>query len=76
METLPSDAESRASPGWFVSSQERRQPQPQLISTSLKLTEIHDVTDEELELIDMRYQRALALMNLETLFAEGQLDCM
>jgi len=47
-----------------------------LISTSLKLTEIHDVTDEELELIDMRYQRALALMNLETLFAEGQLDCM
>jgi hypothetical protein len=34
------------------------------------------VTDEELELIDMRYRQALALMNLEDLFAEGQLDCI
>ena len=76
MDTLPSDPGARGFPAWSVLSQERRQPQPQLISTSLNLTEIHDVTDEELELIDMRYQRALALMNLETLFAEGQLDCM
>jgi len=74
METLSLHAEPRALPAWSVSSQERRQPQPQLISTSVKLTEIRDVTDEELELIDMRYQRALALMNLETLFAEGPLD--
>jgi hypothetical protein len=32
------------------------------------------VTDEEMELIDMRYRQALALMNLEDLFAEGQFD--
>lgn len=33
-------------------------------------------TDEELELLEMRYQQALALMNLQALFAEGQLDCL
>ena len=56
--------------------QKRRELQPQEISALLKLTDLCGVTDEELELIDMRYQQALALMNLETLFAEGQLDCM
>jgi hypothetical protein len=76
METLPSDSESQASPAWLVSSQERQKLQPQLISASLTLTEISDVTDSDFELIEMRYQQGLALMNLETLFAEGQLDCM
>jgi hypothetical protein len=56
--------------------QKRWELQPQEISALLKLTDLCGVTDEELELIDMRYQQALALMNLETLFAEGQLDCM
>jgi hypothetical protein len=59
-----------------VSVQKRWELQPQEISALLKLTDLCGVTDEELELIDMRYQQALALMNLETLFAEGQLDCM
>jgi hypothetical protein len=40
------------------------------------LRERRGATDEEFELIEMRYQQALALMNLEDLFAEGQLDCM
>jgi len=35
-----------------------------------------ETTEEELELIELRYRQALALMNLEALFAEGQLDCM
>jgi hypothetical protein len=35
-----------------------------------------DTTDEELELIEMRYRQALALMNLEDLFAEGLLNCL
>jgi hypothetical protein len=56
--------------------QKRWELQPQEISALLKLTDLCGVTDEELELIDMRYQQALALMNLETLFVEGQLDCM
>ena len=38
------------------------------------LAKRRDTTDEELELIEMRYQQALALMNLQALFAEGYLD--
>jgi hypothetical protein len=40
------------------------------------MTKHRETTDEELELIEMRYRQALALMSLEDLFAEGQLDCM
>jgi hypothetical protein len=47
-----------------------------LISASLMLTEVGEVTDGDVELIEMRYQQMLALKNLETLFAEGQLDRM
>jgi hypothetical protein len=38
--------------------------------------ECHETTDEEFELVEMRYQQAMALLNLQDLFAEGQLDCM
>jgi hypothetical protein len=31
-------------------------------------------TDEDLELIDLRYQRWVALMDLEEIFANGRLD--
>ncbi len=74
METLP--LYTRASPAWFASTQERPELQPDEISTLLTLTELPETTDEELELIEMRYQHALALMNLEVLFADGQLNCM
>jgi hypothetical protein len=40
------------------------------------LTKCCAIADEELELIEVRYQQALALINLEDLFADGQLDCM
>jgi hypothetical protein len=39
-------------------------------------TKRREITDEELELIEMRYQQAQALMKLEHLFSEGQLDGM
>ena len=76
METPPLDPGSRAPPAWNIPSQERRQIQPQLISASLTLTEIRETTDDELQFIEIRYQQFVALMNLEPLFAEGQLDCM
>jgi len=76
METLPLYTEARALPAWSVSAQGRRELQPQEIATLLTLTKRRGVSDEEIELIEMRYQQALALKNLEELFAEGQLDCM
>ena len=75
METLPSDAESPPSSARSFSSNANRQPKPRLISASLMLTEHREISGIDLELIEMRYQQMLALMNLETLFAEGQLDC-
>jgi hypothetical protein len=76
METLSLYTKARALPAWSGSAQMRRELQPKKISTRFTLRERRGVTDEEFELIEMRYQQALALMNLEDLFAEGQLDCM
>ena len=39
------------------------------------MTKRRETSDDELELIEMRYRQALALENLLDLFAEGQLDC-
>jgi hypothetical protein len=61
---------------WSVASQEQRERQPQLLSASLTLTEFREITDDDLQLIEMHYQQMLALMDLELLFADGQLDCM
>jgi hypothetical protein len=76
METLPAWIETHAKHGGSGSAQDRRELQPQEIFTLLTLTEPREFTDEGLELIEMRYQQMLALMNLEDLFAEGQLDGM
>ncbi len=76
MVTLPLYTEPHPLPAWSASTQERQQHLPQEISTLLTLTARRETTDEEFELIEMRYQQALALMNLEDLFAEGQLDCI
>jgi hypothetical protein len=73
METQPLCANERALPACSVSAQERREFQ--LRDISMSVTERRE-TDDEFELIEMRYQQFLALMNLEDLFAEGQLDCM
>jgi hypothetical protein len=39
------------------------------------LTKCREISDDELELIEMRYRRALAIASLEDLFAQGLLDC-
>lgn len=76
MESLPLYTQARALTACSVSAQGRQQLQPHEIFNLLTLTERREVIDEEIELIEMRYQQALALKNLEHLFAEGQLDCM
>jgi hypothetical protein len=76
METIAGFIETHTKHAESESAQDRRELQPQEISTLLALTELREFTDEGLELIEMRYQQMLALMNLEDLFAEGQLDGM
>jgi len=72
METTPLRVEPHALPARAVSGQERPEIKAQDIST--RLTIPCETADEEFELIEMRYQHALALMSLEDLFAEGQLE--
>jgi hypothetical protein len=74
MDTRPLYTEAHALPARRVSTQARLEINALEISTVM--TKRHEATDEELELIEMRYQQALALINLEDLFAEGQLNCM
>jgi hypothetical protein len=74
METLPLHTEASALPARSQSTQARLEIKSMDISTLL--TKRRETTDEELELIEMRYQQALALMSLEGLFADGQLNCM
>ena len=74
METLPLHTEASALPARSQSTQARLEIKSMDISTLL--TKRRETTDEELELIEMRYQQALALLNLECLFADGQLNCM
>jgi hypothetical protein len=74
MERLPLCTEPRTKPAWSESAQERRDLPAQEISTLCM--ERHETTDEEFELVEMRYQQAMALLNLQDLFAEGQLDFM
>jgi hypothetical protein len=74
MTTLPLYAQARTFPAASVFAHEHRELQPREISTLL--TERLEITSEELEIIEMRYQQALALVNLQYLFAEGLLGCM
>jgi len=73
METLPSFNEAYALTSRPVSTQARLEIRSMEIATVM--TTCRETTDEELELIEMRCQQALALLNLESLFAEGLLDC-
>jgi hypothetical protein len=74
METPSPYKESFAVPAQPASPPARLEIKSMEIST--RLTQRRETSDEELELIEMRYRRSLALNNLEDLFAEGQLDCM
>ena len=68
MDTPPLHTEGSALPARAQSTQARLEIKSMDIST--RLTKRRETTDEELELIEMRYQQALALMNLEGLFAD------
>jgi hypothetical protein len=74
MKALPSSTDSEAFPAAFVAPEACLELQPREIFNLL--AERRETSDEELELIEMRYQQMLAIENLEDLFAEGQLDCM
>jgi predicted RNA-binding protein with PIN domain len=74
MDTQRLYTEARALPARSVSTQARLKIKSMEIS--IVMTKRRQTTDEELELIEMRYQQALALNNLADLFAEGQIDCM
>jgi hypothetical protein len=45
-------------------------------SMEIVLTGRHEISDDEMELIEMRYRRALAIASLEELCAQGLLDCI
>ena len=74
MKALPSSTDSDTFPAGFVAPEACLELQPRQIFDLL--AERRETSDEELELIEMRYQQRLAIENLEDLFAEGQLDCM
>ena len=74
MKAQPSSTDSDIFPAGFVAPKAPLELQPRQIFNLL--AERRETSDEELELIEMRYQQMLAIENLEELFAEGQLDCM
>jgi hypothetical protein len=69
METQSRQHEARA-----LALHSRAQRPPLEIKT-LEITRRRDSGSEEFELLEMRYQHALAFMSLEELFAEGRLNC-
>jgi hypothetical protein len=42
---------------------------------TMEKTTRREVSAEEFELIEMRYEQSLAVLQLEELFAEGELNC-
>jgi hypothetical protein len=49
-------------------------PLPGVSATRVTITKFRTIPDEEIEMIDLRYEKALALSALEELFGEGHLD--
>ena len=74
MKALPSSSDSDALLAGCVAPEEHLELQPRQILNLL--AELRETSDEELELIEMRYQQMRAIEGLEDLFAEGQLDGM
>jgi hypothetical protein len=74
METPSPYNETRSLPARSQSTQVRLEIRS--IEIAAVLTKRPEIADEELELIEMRYQRALAITDLEDLFAQGVLNCM
>jgi hypothetical protein len=74
MQTLPPHQSAAPTAAPSVPPQARLEIKTMEISRVM--TKRRETSDEELELIEMRYRQALALENLAGLFAEGQLNCL
>ena len=68
MEMQPHHHEARTSSARSAATQVR------VGVKALEKTKRREVSAEEFELIEMRYQQALAVLQLEELFAEGQFN--
>ena len=73
METHSSSEEVDASPTRSAST--RANLLIRSMEITIPRTRRREPTDEEFELIDLRYERAQALLKLESLFAEGLFNC-
>jgi hypothetical protein len=69
MEMQPHHHEARTSSARSAAAQVRVEVK------AMERTKRREISAEEFELIEMRYQQALAVWQLEELFAEGQLNC-
>jgi hypothetical protein len=69
METQPTHHEARTSSARSAATQGR------LEIKAMEKTKRREISAEEFELIEMRYQQALAVLQLEELFTEGELNC-
>ena len=73
MNTLPLGIDAPTPPGRSFTEETLREREPQELEALLH--EPRQLTDDELELIDIRYQQLLARMQLEELFSEAQMGC-
>ena len=73
MNTLPLGIDARTPPDWSFTEDQLREREPPEIEALVH--EPRQPPDDELELIDMRYQQLRARMQLEELFSEAQMGC-
>jgi hypothetical protein len=62
----------------FTARSQSTQARVEIISMEIStvMAKHREISDEEWELILMRYRQSIALTKLEDLFAQGLLDCM
>ncbi len=78
MNTLPLGIDARTPPDWSFTEDKLRELEPQEFGPQEIEALVHEprqLPDDELELIDMRYQQLRARMQLEELFSEAQMGC-
>jgi hypothetical protein len=73
MYTLPLGSDARTPPDRSCTEEKLRERKPQELEALLH--QPRQLPDDELELIDIRYQQLLARMQLEELFSEAQMGC-
>ena len=73
MNTLPLGIDARTPPDWSFTEDQLRKLGPQ--ESEALVHEPRQLPDDELELIDMRYQQLRARMQLEEIFSEAQMGC-